>query len=146
MSDTSGRNVFDCSCKPAGPKFRWWLVPAAIAVTLIGFAIYYPHSRGGKQQAGWERARPVIPKLVGAIPKDGRFRDVIVDECTSNNGLAVSGTVACQEDLDELKSRLNPIAGAVPLAWYVEVDLLSEGAGTTRPGSGGGAGTTRSIR
>jgi len=74
-----------------------------VAILVIGFAIYYPHSFAAMQRRNMAMAHGHIPVVEKALATDSRFSDIQVHDVTSNGGcLSVRATVQSAADIDRL--------------------------------------------
>jgi hypothetical protein len=75
-----------------------------VAILVIGFAIYYPHSFAAMQRRNMAMARAHIPVVQKALGSDPRFSDIQIHDFTANGGcLSIRATVQTAADVDRLK-------------------------------------------
>ena len=98
--------------------FSWKRMSWAIALVLIAFACVYPFS----QMHHMRQADAHAAIVKAQIASDPRFSNVHLGHGTQDNGcMIVSGEVAAQKDLNELKEIVTKSKPPVTVRWFVNV-------------------------
>jgi len=96
---------------------QFWVI---LAVIVVGTAIYYPFSPGGRQQRNMDRAARHIPAIKAQIAGDARFADITLNPYTGNGGsLLVLGEVPSEDDVEALKAIVAKTNPPTPVAFVV---------------------------
>ena len=82
---------------------RWTtLIGVAVIATLLAFRVYYPFSPRGRQARNLAVAAKHLPAIRQVIGSDSRFRGVLAEPYTGNDGIIVFGFVKAEKDSDDV--------------------------------------------
>lgn len=112
-------------------KGRKWIY-GLLAVFVVGIAIYYPYSPGGRQAMNMRVAAGFVPVLSAKIGNDPRFEDVRVGVWTGGGGsLMVGGFVDDESERADLRRIVLESFPPAPIAFMVQITPPTMMAGST---------------
>ncbi len=98
------------------------LVPVLLLVFLMTLDFFFPYSAGGIQRARFRLVRKHIEYILPVLTEEHRFANIKLYEYTANDGLRVTGTVASEKDLQDLKRLIQTPNFSLPVQWNVYSD------------------------